>query len=51
MDEFRYPRKNEDLKQFINDNADLIGSGISGTLSLLFLGDPIVGLLLVLLVL
>ena len=41
MDEFKYPQKNDDLKQFVNDNADLIGSGISGILTLFFPGDPI----------
>ena len=41
MDEFKYPQKNDDLKRFISDNADLIGSGISGILTLFFPGDPI----------
>ncbi len=41
MNEFKYPQKNADLKQFVNDNADLIGGGISGILTLFFPGDPI----------
>ena len=46
MDEFKTPQKKNDLKQFIKDNyADLIGSGISGTLSLFSAVDPFVGFL------
>lgn len=46
MDEFKTPKKKNDLKQFIKDNyADLIGSGISGTLSLFSAVDPFVGFL------
>lgn len=46
MHDFKNPEKKKDLKQFINDNyADLIGSGISGTLSLLSAVDPFVGFL------
>ena len=41
MEEFKYPQKDDDLTDFINDNADLIGSGISGILTLFFPGDPI----------
>ena len=43
MNEFKYPQKDDDLKKFLDNNADLIGSGISGVLTLLFAGDPIVG--------
>ena len=43
MNEFKYPQKDDDLKKKLNNNADLIGSGISGVLTLLFPGDPIVG--------
>ena len=46
MDEFKTPQKKNDLKQFIKNNyADLIGSGISGTLSLFSAVDPFVGFL------
>ena len=46
MDEFKTPEKKNDLKQFIKNNyADLIGSGISGTLSLFSAVDPFVGFL------
>ena len=46
MDEFKPPQKKNDLKQFIKNNyADLIGSGISGTLSLFSAVDPFVGFL------
>lgn len=46
MDEFKTPEKKKDLKQFIKNNyADLIGSGISGTLSLFSAVDPFVGFL------
>lgn len=43
MNEFNYPQKDDDLKKFLDNNADLIGSGISGVLTLLFAGDPIAG--------
>ena len=46
MDEFKTPEKKNDLQQFIKNNyADLIGSGISGTLSLFSAVDPFVGFL------
>lgn len=46
MDGFKTLQKKNDLKQFIIDNyADLIGSGISGTLSLFSVVDPFVGFL------
>lgn len=46
MDEFKSSQKKNDLKQFIKNNyADLIGSGISGTLSLFSAVDPFVGFL------
>ena len=46
MDEFKTPEKKNDLKQFIKNNyADLIGSGISGTLSLFSAVEPFVGFL------
>ena len=46
MDELKSPQKKNDLKQFIKNNyADLIGSGISGTLSLFSAVDPFVGFL------
>ena len=46
MDEFKTPEKKNDLKQFIKNNyPDLIGSGISGTLSLFSAVDPFVGFL------
>ena len=46
MDGFKTPEKKNDLKQFIKNNyADLIGSGISGTLSLFSAVEPFVGFL------
>ena len=46
MNESKSPQKKNDLKQFIKNNyADLIGSGISGTLSLFSAVDPFVGFL------
>ena len=46
MDELKYPQKENDLRQFIKSNyADVIGSGISGALSLLSAADPLVGFL------
>ena len=46
MDEFKYPQKTNDLMQFIKNNyADLVGSGISGALSLLAATDPGLGFL------
>lgn len=40
MDEFNSSQKSDHLKQLINDNADIISSGISGSLSLFLAGDP-----------
>lgn len=46
MDEFKTVQKKNDLKQVIKNNyADLIGSGISGTLSLFSAVEPFVGFL------
>ena len=46
MDDFKTPEKKNDLKQSIKNNyPDLIGSGISGTLSLFSGVDPLVGFL------
>ena len=46
MDKLNKPQNRNDLKRFIKDNyADLIGSGISGTLSLFSIVNPIVGFL------
>lgn len=46
INEFKTPEKKNDLKQFIKNNyADLIGSGILGTLSLFSAVDPFVGFL------
>jgi hypothetical protein len=45
MDEFKSSEKNDNLKQLINNNADIISSGISGTLSLLLAGDPLLAAL------
>lgn len=46
MDEFKTSQKKNDLKQLIKNNyADLIGSGISGSLSLFSAVDPFVGFL------
>ena len=45
MNEFKYPQKDDALKKFLDNNADLIGSGISGVLTLLFAGDPVLGAL------
>ena len=46
MDELKSPQKKNDLMQFIKSNhADLVGSGISGALSLFSAVDPLVGFL------
>lgn len=46
MDELKSAQKKNDLMQFIESNyADLVGSGISGALSLFSAVDPLVGFL------
>ncbi len=46
MNELKCPQKRNVLKQFIQDNyADLVGSGISGALSLFSAVDPLAGFL------
>ncbi len=46
MDEYKIPQEKSKFKQFIKNNyADVIGSGISGTLSMFSTAEPFVGFL------